>query len=345
MNDIKKKFTVFHLSGWLLTFLFFCWVFWSEGHPNWLYLSSTIILAGIAVFYSHFLLLTRYLNRKRYGLYLLGLTVVLLAGPLPFLLAEGGSNDLSTFLDQYFTKLFSMVLLCVVLSWGARATENWFTDTLKRESSQKQAAQAELAYLKSQINPHFLFNTLNNIHTLVYKQSESAPDAVRCLSSLMRYMIYESTANTVPLEREINYLQDYISLQQLRYKNAPVVNIDIAGEINSCEIAPLVLINLLENTYKHSPARLNIGDIKVKIAIGDNSLTFMTHNPIRSTGSKPLDEPGGIGLDNVKKRLQLLYPGQHTLKVTSKEEFFTVELTIPCHHLQNHERETNMLYN
>ena len=118
------------------------------------------------------------------------------------------------------------------------------------------ARAAELRSLRYQVNPHFLFNTLNNIHTLVYKQAPTAPEAVMQLASLMRYMIYESNAATVPLTREMDYLQDYVSLQQLRYKTSPVVDLQIEGETESYYIAPLLFIHLLENAYKHSPARL-----------------------------------------------------------------------------------------
>ncbi len=142
---------------------------------------------------------------------------------------------------------------------------------MKKEQLEKQAVESELDYLKSQINPHFLFNTLNNIYTLVYKQAPSAPEAVLQMASLMRYMIYESNAPTVPLTREMEYLQDYVSLQQLRYKQSPVVDLKIEGETEACHIAPLLFIHLLENAYKHSPARLNPGDIKVRVEVKEET--------------------------------------------------------------------------
>src|SRR5688500_9802539 len=151
--------------------------------------------------------------------------------------------------------------------------------------------------------PHFLFNTLNNIHTLVYKQAPAAPEAVMQLASLMRYMIYESNAPTVPLTREMEYLQDYMSLQQLRYKQNPVVDLTIEGETRTCHIAPLLFIHLLENAYKHSPARLAPGDLKVRVKVKEDTLTFSVQNPIGKSQGNTLDSPGGIGLPNVRKRL------------------------------------------
>ena len=241
--------------------------------------------------------------------------------------------------------LMSIVPIFIFLSWLARVTENLVLNTIKKEQLEKQAVQAELYYLKSQINPHFLFNTLNNIHTLVYKQAPAAPEAVMRLASLMRYMIYESNAPMVPLSREIKYLQDYVSLQQLRYKKAPVVDLEIEGDTASCHIAPLLFIHLLENAYKHSPARLEPGDIQMSVKIKENTLTFSIQNPIGINQDDMLEEPGGIGLQNVRKRLALLYPGQHNLEINSTGEMFNITLKISGLHLQVNERKDYLLYN
>jgi LytS/YehU family sensor histidine kinase len=164
------------------------------------------------------------------------------------------------------------------------------------------------------------------------------------LASLMRYMIYESNAATVPLAREMDYLQDYVSLQQLRYKQSPVVNLHIAGQAASCYIAPLLFIHLLENAYKHSPARLEPGDLKVQVEIQAETLTFSVQNPIAKKSASSLEEPGGIGLPNVRKRLALLYPDQHTLTIQNTGETFTVHLTINGLHAQAHERQAHLLH-
>ena len=130
----------------------------------------------------------------------------------------------------------------------------------------------------------------------MYKQAATAPDAVMQLASLMRYMIYESNAPTVPLTREMEYLQDYMNLQQLRYKQNPVVDLKIEGEIETCQVAPLLFIHLLENAYKHSPARLNPGDLQVRVNVKEDTLTFSVQNPIGRNSAHTLDTAGGIGL-------------------------------------------------
>jgi LytS/YehU family sensor histidine kinase len=178
----------------------------------------------------------------------------------------------------------------------------------------------------------------------VYKQAPAAPDAVMQLASLMRYMIYESNAPTVPLTREIEYLQDYVSLQQLRYKQNPVVDLKIEGETEACNIAPLLFIHLLENAYKHSPARLNPGDVKISVKVQKDLLFFSVQNPVGENTAHTLNEAGGIGLPNVRKRLALLYPDKHTFEIYNTGETFAVVLKIHDLHLQPHERKANLLY-
>ena len=164
------------------------------------------------------------------------------------------------------------------------------------------------------------------------------------LASLMRYMIYESNAHTVPLAREMEYLQDYVSLQQLRYKQSPVVDLKIEGETATCHIAPLLFIHLLENAYKHSPSRLEPGDIKVKVEIDKDVLIFSVQNPVGKNPANTLDEPGGIGLPNVRKRLALLYPGKHSLEIHNPGETFSVTLKIQGLQVQPDARKANLLY-
>jgi LytS/YehU family sensor histidine kinase len=146
----------------------------------------------------------------------------------------------------------------------------------------------------------------------------------------------------VPLSREMTYLQDYISLQQLRYKKAPVVNLEITGDAEACFIAPLLFIHFLENAYKHSPARLEPGDILVKMEITENTLIFSSQNPVVGKQGNTLNEPGGIGLPNIRKRLQLLYPGRHTLEISDAGDKYAVMLKI--HDLQLHETKDQLLY-
>lgn len=346
MNRIKKVFILIHIVLWTL-FSSLIWLqLYSEGHPYWSTLTVAFIVTCLYIFYSHFYLLTRYSGKKKRGAYFLRLAYVFLTGPVPLILIYTKKlESWDVFIESYSMHLLITAPLFIFLSWLARVTENLVVNTIKKEQLEKQAVEAELFYLKSQINPHFLFNTLNNIHTLVYKQAATAPEAVLRLSSLMRYMIYESNAHTVPLSREMTYLQDYISLQQLRYKNSPVVDLQVIGDTEQCYIAPLLFIHFLENAYKHSPARLEPGDIRVRVELKENTLVFICQNPAVTKHANALNEPGGIGLPNIRKRLALLYPEHHILEINGSGKVFTVTLTIKNLHLQVHERKAHLLYN
>jgi signal transduction histidine kinase len=337
MERVKKIFWLIHLIVWALFTSLVVLQLSGETDAHWRSTTAGFIATCLYVFYVHFYLLTRYTGPRR-G-YWLRLAAIALTGPLPFLLFHQKPFDLGYYMMHLFT-----VAIFLCLSWLARVTENLVLNTIRKEQLEKQAVEAELNYLKSQINPHFLFNTLNNIHTLVYKQAPAAPEAVMHLASLMRYMIYESNAATVPLARELDYLRDYVSLQQLRYKNRPVVDLRIAGEAAACRIAPLLFIHLLENAYKHSPARLEPGDLKVRVEVQESALTFSVQNPIASKPANPLEEPGGIGLPNVRKRLALLYPGQHRLSIENTGATFTVLLTIHGLHAPAHARQAHLLH-
>jgi hypothetical protein len=345
MNRIKKVFRIVHIVLWIL-FGLLLGLQLSQETSNWPTLTVGCLLSVLYVFYSHFYLLARFSGKRKRGVYFLRLAAIILTGPAPYLFFHYRKLDtLDLFSEYYSTTLISIVIPFIFLSWLARVTENLVINTFKKEQLEKQAVEAELYYLKSQINPHFLFNTLNNIHTLVYKQAPAAPDAVMQLASLMRYMIYESNAPTVPLTREMEYLQDYVSLQQLRYKQSPVVDLKIEGATEACYIAPLLFIHLLENAYKHSPARLSPGDLKVRVKVSEETLTFSVQNPVGKNLAHTLHEHGGIGLPNVKKRLTLLYPGEHTLEIHNSDETFTVVLIIQGLQLQPHERKAQLLYN
>jgi hypothetical protein len=329
MERIKKLFVLIHIFVWMIFSMLVALQLKDDKSFHWLSATMVFVVTDLYVFYSHFSILTRYAGKLRRKAYFLRLGGVVLTGPFLFALLHYFDRTA----DHLFYEYYGMALVTIVpaflfLSWLARVTENLVLNTIKKEQLEKQAVEAELYYLRSQINPHFLFNTLNNIHTLVYKQAPAAPEAVMRLASLMRYMIYESNAHLVPLLKEIEYLKDYVSLQQLRYKMSPVVDLEIKGEAASCKVAPLLFIHLLENAYKHSPARLEPGAIKVSMVINQKCLIFNIQNPISKKNGNELDGPGGIGLQNVRKRLVLLYPDRHELEINTTADKFAIHLKI-----------------
>jgi len=186
---------------------------------------------------------------------------------------------------------------------------------------------SELAFLKSQINPHFLFNTLNNVYSLAFKKSDDTPDAIIKLSKLMRYMLYESNENQVFLSKEIEYLHNYIDLQKLRLPNTIKIIFNVEGDIEGRLIEPMLLIPFVENAFKHGISYVDNSKISISIKLSAYELLFVIENKINN--AKITEESGsGIGLSNVKRRLTLLYPNKHTITINDNNDEFKVTLKI-----------------
>ncbi|WP_161805842.1 sensor histidine kinase [Pedobacter sp. Hv1] len=188
--------------------------------------------------------------------------------------------------------------------------------------------QAELSFLRSQINPHFLFNSLNNVYTLVYQGSEKALASISKLSELLRYMLYEEEER-VALIKEVRYLQHYIDLQLMRYDFVPATKINISLPADcTLRIAPLTLIPFVENAFKHGNLRDENLPLIIDLRLNEENLLFNVSNKI---GNFNKDHTGGIGSENVKKRLDLIYGDQHTLAIVDFNEEYSVKLTINLH--------------
>lgn len=194
----------------------------------------------------------------------------------------------------------------------------------------KQAAlEAELGALKAQIHPHFLFNTLNNLYALSLNNSPKSPELILGLSGILRYMLYECSKDEVPLEKEIFMMQQYVNLEKLRYEDRIDINFNISGHLKNKQIAPLLILPFIENAFKHGASETT-GQVwvRIDIAVRDNwfKLKVSNNNPQKqATGNQA---PGHIGLSNVIKRLNLLYPGAHYLKIMDEEDTFLIVLDV-----------------
>ncbi|MEO9570225.1 MAG: histidine kinase, partial [Polaribacter sp.] len=177
----------------------------------------------------------------------------------------------------------------------------------------------------AQLNPHFLFNTLNSIYALANKKSDNTTEAIVTLSELMRYSIYEAKENTVSLEKEIEHLKNYISLQLLRLKDSSGVRLNIHGLLNF-KIEPLLLISFIENAFKYGTDFKGKTDIRIKITIKNDRLNLYVYNT--SSYKKTKNENSGIGLKNIKNRLSLLYPNTHSLEIIDDKKSYTVNLIL-----------------
>ena len=204
-----------------------------------------------------------------------------------------------------------------------------------REQQQKELLihnqKTELAFLRSQLNPHFLFNTLNNVYTLVYQKSDKALQAMQKLTALLRYALYEPQER-VPLQKEIRYIEDFIALQRLRYDYEVQLELSIAPDIEGLHIPPFALIPFVENAFKHGELRQDSKPLRISMEILEEAFLFRVVNVKRP---QQKDTVGGIGLANIKKRLSLIYQDEHDLQIDETADTFLVELKIPLYLCSN----------
>ena len=187
---------------------------------------------------------------------------------------------------------------------------------------------AEIQALKAQINPHFLFNTLNNLYSLAYTQSPQTTEVISRLSQMMRYMVYDSNHNTVPLEKEIDYIKNYISLEKLRLNENIPIDFVVTGDPSNKQIMPLLLIPFLENSFKHGISNNNNSWVQAKLECNTNSVTLDVKNSKLVQNGSAASSNSGVGLENVKRRLELNYPGKYKLNITADDRQYLANLQI-----------------
>lgn len=232
---------------------------------------------------------------------------------------------------RYFRAFRSVFFILLVLAVGTsiRITSQWYNNEKLRKETENEKLNAELSFLKSQINPHFFFNTLNSIYSLASKKSDKTPEAIIKLSQLMRYIIYDSEKELVPLQNEIDYINNLVELQKLRLKNNVKVLFITQGLITNKWIEPLLLLPFIENAFKHGIDYTKECTIAFSIVIKDEQLFFESENPLVTQFYQLKDnENSGIGLLNSKKRLSLLYPGKHSLIIDENNGKFKVNLQL-----------------
>ena len=227
-----------------------------------------------------------------------------------------GSPNLFRDLAQHLFLFLFALFLALLLKIRSR---------LKQTEAEK--LHAELAYLKAQVNPHFLFNTLNSIYSLALEKSDRTPDAIVKLSSLMRYVLLETSRDKVPLEQELTYLSDYIQLQQTRFEGSSFVDFSISGQSEGKSIAPLLLIPFIENAFKHGVNPEEPSAILIRIDIVDDQVILLVTNK-KLASPQPTPIPSGLGIQNTRLRLQLLYPARFTLNIDDGTKDFSVSLTL-----------------
>jgi two-component system LytT family sensor kinase len=328
---------VWHILFWMVAVAFITFVAISDSKLSIydiLVLFVLYAIINIALFYINYLvLIPRFLNKKRYGIYTISIIILLLVFCFgkygvavifkPFVLTRY-KGHVVTFGAYFLSALFTSIVF-LFLSTALKFSFDWFLNERVQRDLENQRLSAELAFLKSQINPHFLFNSLNSIYSLAYQRSETTPEAILKLSEIMRYMLYESNDNKVDLDKELQYLRNYIDLQKIRFGNKAFIDFKITGDVDGQQIAPLLLIAFIENAFKHGVANNPVTPIRLLIDVDEGHLHLHLQNKKHNNNR---DAAGGVGLPNVERRLNLLYPGKYNLDVRNESDTYTVELSL-----------------
>ena len=280
-------------------------------------------LLTVFVFAISFFLTSLCIKNKKHALWFLLLYAFAFYFPFLFRVWPG---DSSKFLYPVFTFLIVFVdsWYAIILYLGY----DWFNKQKQTKELEKQNLQSELSLLKNQINPHFLFNTLNNIDSLIKKNPGYASKSIIDLSDMMRYMIYDTNTDKVPLQKELDYINNYLNLQKLQYFNNDLVEYTITGDPKDKEIAPMLFIPFVENAFKHCTNKETKHAIKFSFLLESDKICFEAINIYDKTQTISKDKSGGIGLDTVKRRLEILYPNQYSLQIQEKNDLFCILLMI-----------------
>lgn len=340
MQDFFKKYRIplLHLGFWIIYFSFFFYQItfgWGQDKtPGFIFVEALIhvLFVGIIVYINYSYLLPAFLkdrNVSRYALRLAFYFVLVVGCFLALKRWETqGTEDEAVIRSTPFLIHFSVTTLFIVAFISMlRFVEDWFSIEARKKDMENEKLNTELRFLKEQINPHFLFNTLNSLYFLTGVQTEKAQEVIVKLSKMMRYMLYDSNRPTVCLEQEVEYMQNYIAMEKMRVEKNIPIHFTIEGECAGVEIVPLILNTFLENAFKHGLNNPNAdGFINVTMQVHSPTLTFRVENTI-SPHPDP-KEKSGIGLQNVRRRLALSYPEKHVLTLTECPERYLVELKL-----------------
>ncbi len=289
----------------------------------------------IPMMYFHlYVLVPKLLNRKHYLLYAVTtIALVFLYSYVNYtLLTLIPTNIASIRLTDYIHDLNARYdvlegFFTLVITYALKYAGQAVSSQNKLLQLQKDNLILELSALKSQINPHFLFNTLNNIYSLSLRKSDKAPEMILKLSDMMRYVLYECNAGAVPIEKEIQFIKNYIDLERLRHGEEVKIDFTLNGNPGINRIEPLLLIPIVENSFKHGiNQHLEKGFIDIEMEVKDRKLFLHAVNSVQN--GKQREDKHGIGLDNVKKRLELLYPQNHLLKISPSIKTWEVNLEL-----------------
>lgn len=294
--------------------------------------NGLLLFHALVAYFNNDYLIPRLLLARNYLLYILslGLAIVSVCFPLSIVVHIVVENEeLQTLIwsDSFFLFLIINVIFTVITTMVLKLVKQWYSDQKTTKDLQQEQLQTELKFLKSQINPHFLFNSLNNLYALTLSKSDSAPEVVLRLSNILRYILYESNEGYVSVRKEMEHVKDYVAVEKLRLGMGVTIDIDIDDAIQDDPVEPMLFLTLVENAFKHSEDILpEKRFIRIHAKSLDTGFRFLIENTF--SPSKRDTETGGIGLENIKKRLNLIYPNQHDIKSSTADGVYRVDLII-----------------
>lgn len=330
-----KKDSSYHIFFWVSLYVILV-ILDNKGDLPLILIKEFINVAFFAmmVYINIFFLFPNYMAKKNLLHHLLSLAITaLLITPiktLSLLLVATDFGDFQAYLLQHRVDFFITTFFIGIISTVYSIMNDWLETQRERKELQSQTLQSELKFLKSQINPHFLFNTLNSLYALTLKKSDLAPTIVLKLSEMMRYMLYECNEREVSLSKEINYLKNYLELERIRQGKKMDINFSVDGEVVSQKIAPLMFIPFVENSFKHGISnQITAGYVNIYLEVDSQEVNITIENSKTAAMPAPSGKKsGGIGLVNVRRRLDLLYPDQHDLIIDEDPNTYTVKLCI-----------------
>jgi sensor histidine kinase YesM len=346
LEDIlfKPPRILWHFVFWVVFISFFALVYGSfeeDYGRQYLILLTDAVLQIPAVYFTLYFLMPRFLFKERYiefGIYLV--CVILIFSALHwfnFILVQDPIFWPHDDYKPYFlnfgkilkntTKVYPVLVLAIVIKWF----KYWYREQKSNQLLIEEKLKAELNFLKAQVHPHFLFNTLNNLYALTLKQSKDAPEVVLKLSDLLNYMLYECAADEVMIEKEVKLLKDYIALEQIRYGDRLNISFNILGKASGKRVAPLMLLPFVENSFKHGVSEeMDEAWVSIDLELKEEKLTLKVENSKSKHDDRDdqFNYKQGIGLKNVKRRLELLYPERHELEMHDSADSYLIVLKL-----------------
>ncbi len=341
-NGVKKTIkTRYHLYFWIIYFLFNIIRWGSYFNDYWYSLKSNLVefpLHIVLVYINIYYLVPKFVLKKKYVAYIIFLLLALIShylirsGLNYWLVTEDIWPEVQGKHDPFgFNHIVAVIvgeLYVIGLTSAIKFTADFMIEQNKNRHLKALQYKTELKYLKAQIQPHFFFNTLNNLYALTIQKSDQAPKVVLKLSDIMKYVIYDTSKKKIPLSQEIDHIDNYIELEKMRYNDRVHSEVSISGNIDNVTVVPLLFLPFIENAFKHGLQNNDKLELQISFERIDNQLIFISKNNFDKENTSSFIS-GGIGNKNVERRLQLLYQDKYSLQIRNENNEYKVLLKIP----------------